>query len=493
MHPQILRLMQANQPQDALRSIESLLMSEARDPRLWLLKAQCLLNTDQLPEACVAAAAALDRTQLDPALFDAIGTVFSRANDQRRALAAYNRAVELAPTQAHFVFNRAAVRRYLGDLAAAESDYDRVIALAPDDFEAYGNRSRLRTQTRERNHVVEMEALLAAGRLSWDGEVEILYALAKECEDLGEYPRSFEHLQAGAAQRRRHLRYGVANDVATVGWITEAFAEPLPPARPGVAADPGGAAPIFIVGMPRSGSTLVERILDSHSAVVSAGELHHFALALVDAVRRKTGEAQLSRQALIGKSAELDFPALGSEYLSRVRAGGHRAPRFIDKMPLNYLYCGLIQRALPGARIVHVSREPMAACYAMYKTLFKDGYPFSYDFAELAQYYGAYRRLMQHWHETMPGAILEVQYEALVADPDGQTRRLLSFCGLEWEARCGDFHLNPAASMTASAAQVRQPLYNTSVSQWRHYERQLTPLRDQLKAAGISFPPDEQA
>ncbi len=181
----------------------------------------------------------------------------------------------------------------------------------------------------------------------------------------------------------------------------------------------------------------------------------------------------------------MDFLTLGRDYLSRVRAGGCDALRFVDKMPLNYLYCGLIQRALPDARIVHVSRHPMAACYAMYKTLFKDGYPFSYDFAELAQYYAAYRRLMNHWHQTMPGAIFDLQYEALVADPMGETCRLLRFCGLPWEDGCGDFHLNPAASTTASAAQVRKRMYNTSVSQWCHYEQQLAPLRDQLIAAGI--------
>jgi hypothetical protein len=245
--------------------------------------------------------------------------------------------------------------------------------------------------------------------------------------------------------------------------------------------------------LPRSASTLVERILGSHSAVESAGELHHFALALVDAVRRRAGAAPLNRQALVARSAELDFPGLGADYLARVRAGGCTAARFVDKMPLNYLYCGLIQRALPQARIVHVSREPMAACYAMYKTLFNDGYPFSYDVAELAQYYAAYRRLMQHWHATLPGAVFEMTYEALVADPDAQTRRLLSFCGLEWQDRCSDFHLNPAASTTASAAQVRQPLYRTSVSQWRHYARELAPLRDELIAAGIAVAPEAHA
>jgi Flp pilus assembly protein TadD len=492
-HRQILRLMQAQQPQDALRSIDGLLLREAREPRLWLLKAQCLLATGQLPEACAAAGSAMDSTLADPALLDALGTVFSRANDQQRALAAYNRAIEQAPDQAHFLFNRAAVRRFLGDLAAAESDYDRAIALRPHDCEAYANRSQLRTQTRERNHVAEMEALLATGTLGWEGEVEIRHALAKEYEDLGEYPRSFEHLRRGATLRRRHLRYTVANDVATVGWIVQAFPQRLAAGRADATPRAGDAAPIFVIGLPRSGSTLVERILGSHSAVESAGELHHFSLALVDAARRQAGAVPLNRQALVAKSAELDFPALGADYLARVRAGGCAAARFVDKMPLNYLYCGLIQRALPNARIVHVSREPMAACYAIYKTLFKDGYPFSYDVAELAQYYAAYRRLMQHWHATLPGAIFELQYEALVADPDAQTRRLLSFCGLEWQDRCGEFHLNPAASTTASAAQVRQPLYRTSVSQWRHYERELAPLRDALIAAGVAIAPEEHA
>jgi tetratricopeptide (TPR) repeat protein len=492
-HRQILRLMQARQPQDALRSIDDLLRREAGDPRLWLLKAQCLLTIGRLPEACAAAGCAMDDTLADPALLDALGTVFSRANDQQRALAAYNRAIAQAPNQAHFLFNRAAVRRFLGDLAAAESDYDRAIALRPDDCEAYANRSQLRTQTRERNHVAEMEALLAGGTLGWEGEVEMRHALAKEYEDLGEYPRSFEHLRRGATLRRRHLRYTLANDVATVDWIIQAFPKPLAAARPDAATQACAAAPIFVIGLPRSGSTLVERILSSHSAVESAGELHHFSLALVDAVQRHAGAVPLNRQTLVAKSAELDFAALGADYLARVRAGGCVAARFVDKMPLNYLYCGLIQRALPQARIVHVSREPMAACYAMYKTLFKDGYPFSYDVAELAGYYAGYRRLMQHWHATLPEAIFELQYEALVAAPEAQTRRLLSFCGLEWQQRCSDFHLNPAASTTASAAQVRQPLYRTSLSQWRHYARELAPLRDALIAAGIAVGAEESA
>jgi hypothetical protein len=181
----------------------------------------------------------------------------------------------------------------------------------------------------------------------------------------------------------------------------------------------------------------------------------------------------------------LDFAALARDYLERARSAGASGVRFTDKMPLNYLYCGLIRRALPNARIVHVSRSPMAACYAMYKTLFEDAYPFSYDLAELAQHYLAYRRLMEHWQLTMPGAIFSLSYEALIADQLGQTRRLLDFCGLEWQEACAQFHQNPLATTTASAVQVRRPIYDSSVSQWRHYEAQLADLSRELIGGGI--------
>jgi hypothetical protein len=193
----------------------------------------------------------------------------------------------------------------------------------------------------------------------------------------------------------------------------------------------------------------------------------------------------MSRRELVAASASLDFAALGRDYLERARSAGASGVRFTDKMPLNYLYCGLIRRALPNARIVHVSRSPIAACYAMYKTLFEDAYPFSYDLAELAKHYLAYRRLMEHWQLTMPGAIFSLSYEALIADQLGQTRRLLDFCGLEWQQACAQFHQNPLATTTASAVQVRRPIYESSVAQWRHYEAQLADLSRELIGGGI--------
>jgi tetratricopeptide (TPR) repeat protein len=417
----------------------------------------------------------------DARRWDAIGTLLSRANDQPGALHAYERALALAPDDLQILFNRAAVRRFLGQLVPAEQDYDRVIELRPHDYEAWRNRSDLRRQTPAHNHVAALEQAAALAAHDWRASVQLQYALAKEFEDLGQHARSFACLELAVRTRRAHLRYDVASDVATAGWIIEAF-----PAAPAIAPDRSAAdAPIFVLGLPRAGSTLVERILASHSGVTAAGELKSLALAVVAAARRSGAPPGATRRQLISAAASCDFAALGLDYLQRARLAGASGDCFIDKMPLNYLYCGWIRGALPKARIVHVSREPMAACYAIYKTLFEDAYPFSYDLSEIARYYVAYRRLMAHWQRLMPDTILSLSYEALVADQRGETRRLLEFCGLEWQAACENFQLLAEASTTASAAQVRQPLYDSSVAQWRHYRTELEPLSRMLLEAGV--------
>jgi tetratricopeptide (TPR) repeat protein len=471
----------------ALAAIDKAIALDAGNAALRLHRASCLLALGRRGEALAAADAAERCAPADPKVLDGVGTLRSNAGDHVRALAAYDRAVALEPLDPRFRYNRAAVRRFVGDLPGAEADYDEVIARQPGDYEAYLNRADLRRQTPENNHIAELEALAAQPFADWRGEVQIGYALAKEYEDLERWSESFARLRRAAATRRAHLQYDVAIDVATADWIIEAFpaAAAAQPATAHATA-PVASAPIFIVGLPRSGTTLVERILGSHSEVTAAGELDCFARAIVAAARKQSGRPRLPRRELVAVSATVDFAALGDDYLRRARALNGGKDRFVDKMPLNYLYCGLIHRALPHAKIIHMTRHPMAAGYAVYKTLFKDGYPFSYDLDDIARYYVAYRRLMAHWRATLPGVIHELAYEDLIADQIGETRRLLAFCNLDWQETCAQFQQNPTASTTASASQVRRPLYDSSVAQWRHYAAQLEPLRAALEAAGIA-------
>ena len=450
----------------ALAAIEHSLALIPADGRSLLQKAQCLRALRRPAEAMELAKSARPLLNEDAAALDSLATFYSQCGEQKLALAACERALELAPRNASITFNRASLRRQLGQLAEAEEDYDQVIRARPNDFEAYRNRSELRTQTRTRNHVAELEKLLTRGIAETRGEVEIRYALAKEYEDLGEYGRSWIHLELGAKLHRRHQVYHVDRDVQTVDWIIAAFPQPQPP-PPQPLTDPP--QPIFIVGLPRSGITLVEQILGSHSSVQSAGELNDFSQALLDVVLRGANTRTIEREELVARSAKIDFPELGREYLERVRPATANKTHFTDKMPLNYLYCGLIRRALPNARIVHLTRHPLAVCYGMYKTHFKDAYPCSYKLEELGRYYIAYRKLMAHWHATLPGAIHDLDYERLVSNPLAEIRRLLEFCGLPWE----------------DTPQVRQSLHDSSLTQWRHHATQLEKLRNQLLAAGL--------
>lgn len=425
--------------------------------------------------AAMAALAALEAdASRDAALAVRLAAAYThcgRHDDARRCLLAAER---LAPGDTTVMFNLAAAESAVGDFTMAEARLDRLIALDPRDYGAWYNRSTLRRQTPERNHVSALEAAIdvAAPR----GDVALGYALAKELEDLGEYERAFGYLERGARARRRQLSYRVESDLESMAAIIAAFDEQVLAAHTRGPAD----GPIFIVGLPRSGTTLVDRILASHPQVASLGELNDMALA----VMRAAGQAP-DKGSLIRLSAQCDHAALGRDYLARVAGYGANRPRVVDKAPLNFLYLGIIALALPGARVVHLRRDPLDSCFAMYKTLFRMGYPFSYDQRDLARYYGAYARLMSHWRERLPGYFLDVDYEDLVSAHEATTRRMLEFCGLTFDPACLEFHLNPGATATASAAQVREPLHGRSVRSSRRVAAHLAPLRAALRAEGF--------
>jgi tetratricopeptide (TPR) repeat protein len=426
---------------------------------------------------CIARARAVAHSA---ACLAQIGDLFTQLEDFPKALEAYDEAARREPHDPRYLYNRAAVRRFMGELEEAERDYDQLIELDPGECEAWLSRADLRRQSPERNHIAALEARLAEGFKAWSGEVPIRYALAKEYEDLGDYARSWQHLAAGAALRRQHLNYNVRNDLDTVAWICEAF-----PDAGSCAEGCPSTEPIFIVGMPRTGSTLLERIISGHPQVFAAGELSQFSQALVAAAQHTARRTGLSRRELVAISASLDFGELGREYLERTRPRTGRLPRFIDKLPLNYLYCGIIHRALPNARILHMTRDPLATCYAAFKVLFNQGYPFSYDLGELTEYYLGYRRLMEHWQRIMPQKILEVSYERLVCDPETETRRVFDFCNLAWQPDYLRVEKVSLPSTTASASQVRRPIYRDSLELWKHYDRELAPVARRLASAGV--------
>jgi hypothetical protein len=235
------------------------------------------------------------------------------------------------------------------------------------------------------------------------------------------------------------------------------------------------AVPIFVVGMPRSGSTLVEQILASHGGVHGAGEVKDFDLAVAD-LGAAAGSA-LHRPEIVSQMSGEEFRRLGTNYLQRIQAAAPSAGRIVNKMTENFRFAGLIALALPNARIIHVRRDPVDTCVSCFSTLFVENLPYSYDLAELGRYYRAYEALMNFWRDVLPqGVMIDVQYEDMVADIEGQGRRILDHCGLEWDPRCLDFHRNQRAVRTASVAQVRLPLYNSSVGRWRRYEAFLEPL-----------------
>jgi tetratricopeptide (TPR) repeat protein len=370
--------------------------------------------------------------------------------------------------------------RMLGKLDDAVKAAEVAIRFEAHDYEMIGLRSVLRTATPDDNHLAELEALLASGCRDAGGASRVCYALAKEYEEIGSYDRAFEYLQAGAGFKRRTFNFDLDGELRTLQLIQQ-YHNAVILNRPVTGFD--SAEPIFILGLPRTGSTLVERILSSHSAVHAAGELLHLNAAMMQEIR-KSGPVS-SHTDLVRKSLDADPAAIGRNYVERTRPFTGHTRHFIDKRPQNYLSIGIIHRALPNAGIIHVRRTPLDACFAIYKFLFNDAYPWSYDLDDIARYYVAYRRLMDHWKRVLPGRIIEVCYEDIVSDLEGEARKLVTRLGLEWEPECLSFHDNEAATMTGSAVQVRQAVYSSSVGRWRDYERQLGKVAGILTAAEI--------
>jgi tetratricopeptide (TPR) repeat protein len=477
---------------DGLAAVERALALDAggaKHAEYQAQRARCLTMLKRDAEASKAVDAALAAEPEDPLTLDTLGVVLSRVGAHDRAVPVFRRAAAAAPDNAGFHYNLASSLRFIGDFDGAEAAYETALALAPRLYRAHSALSSLRRQSRERNHIDRLLALLPGVGPDVNGELHVRHALAKEYEDLGDCAEAFRHLTAGKTRKRAGLDYSVDDDRALFDSVQAACDEQFvaqtsnAPSRRETASD----APIFVIGMPRTGTTLVERILSSHSEVASAGELQAFGIC----VKRAAGtrSARVLDPATLRAAAGADFAAVGDAYLRLARTVVGDAPRFVDKMPLNFFYAGFIHAALPNATIVCLRRDPLDTCLSNFRQLFAVDfayYNYAYDLSDIGRYYVLFDRLIAHWDRVLPGKVLTVRYEDLVTEQARETRRLLAHCGLPWQDACLDFHANSSPVATASAVQVREPLTAGAVGRWRRYASQLEALTEQLRAAGIA-------
>ncbi|MEQ1618008.1 MAG: sulfotransferase [Terricaulis sp.] len=427
----------------------------------------------------LAARAVREKADDARALYGAAG-LYRRVGDLDAALDALERASALAPKQTEFLFELGQTQRFLGRLEAAVQNYQNALEAEPGNHRARHALVQLQKQSLANNSVAELELLFAAPDLDGWRTLHIGHALAKTYEDVGDLAHSFEWLVRAKARRAQLWPCQSEREEALVSAILAASQTP-----PTIGE--GRGEPIFVTGLPRSGTTLVDRILSSHPEVMSAGELDNFPVLL----NLMSGAAAAGvREAATFVRGEMDWRRLGELYVASTRPITGRKPRFIDKAPSNYLSIGAVLRAMPDARIVCVRRNPLDSVLSNFKQLFASEdryYDYVYALESVAHKFVQFDRVLRHWRNTLPPErYMELCYDDLVADQERVTRALLAFCALDWDEACLAFHQNSAGVATPSAAQVRQPMYASSVGRWREYGALLDPARRVLERAGIA-------
>jgi tetratricopeptide (TPR) repeat protein len=431
------------------------------------------LEQKSIGEAEAAATRALALAPDDAEALNAMGLIRYEQQRSEEAAALFTRALALKPDLADTHNNIGTILKENGKLVEAREEFVRAIELDPREPAYYFNLADAKKFAEGDAHLAAMEALARdTATLAPAGLMRLNFALGKAYDDLGRFADAFHCMNAGNALKRQRIIYDEAAVLEQFNRIRAAFDRKLLRKKPrGFESE----VPVFVLGMPRSGTTLVEQILASHPAVHGAGELTDFsrlANQVVDAkgkIRRYPDDAAK----LTGK----ELGDLGKAYVAQLRLLAPDAPRVTDKMPANFLYVGLIHLALPQARIIHVRRDPRDTCLSCYSKLFSAPQDFTYDLAELGRYYRQYDGLMTHWRETLPpGRMLEVRYEDVIDDLETWARRIVKHCGLKWDPACIAFHEARRPVRTASASQVRQPIYRTSEGRWRKYEGDLAPL-----------------
>ena len=396
------------------------------------------------------------------------------------AVDSYRQLMQAQPTNVVFPIALAHIHKSDGDIEEAVRLYRHAYDIKGDHGDAYWSLANTKSYQFTADEIAQMTAMEAASTTTENDRIQLCFALGNAFENQGDYQRAFAHYERGNALKHATAYHSPEHLQVRVDSQIEVCTEALFERRRGLGFD--AADPIFIVGLPRAGSTLLEQILASHSLVDGTMELHNV-LNLAKRLRGRDAEGGPPRYPRI--LAELDdgyFRRFGEQFIHDTRAYRGDAPFFIDKMPNNFFHIGLIRLILPNARIIDARRHPMACCFSGFKQLFGEGQEFSYSLATIGNYYRQYVKLMDHWDRVLPGFVLRVQHEDVVADLEAQVRRILDFCALPFEQACVDYHRTERSVRTPSAEQVRRPIYRDGLDQWRHFEPWLAPLREALGA-----------
>ena len=424
----------------------------------------------------------LEREPRSPAARNLKAAILGSIGEYERSIAIYAAILEEYPNQAKVWMSYGHAVKTAGRPQEGVRAYRRSIELAPGLGESYWSLANLKTYRFEAGEIEAMRVQLARDDLTDEDRLHFHFALGKALEDSGRYEESFSNYAQGNRMRKTMRPYDAKRTTQTVRRSIDIFTADFFHQRAGWGA--AAADPIFIVGLPRSGSTLIEQILSSHSAVEGTMELHD-----IVSIARSFGEWQSRKRPgvfpeVLGTLDAGRVRALGEEYLGRTRIQRKTAARyFIDKLPNNWLRTGLIHLILPNAKIIDARRNPMGACLSCYKQHFARGQNYSYDLTDLGRYYRDYVELMTHFDAVIPGRIHRVTYEAMVDDTEAEVRRLLEYCGLPFESDCLRFYENERAVRTPSSEQVRSPIFRDGLEQWRHYEQWLGPLKEALEIA----------
>jgi tetratricopeptide (TPR) repeat protein len=466
----------ADKGNDAERLLRHALQQCAHSPLAWRVLSQALAALGRLAEADAAARRLVKLEPENPQGWIAVASVSTRLLRNEAALEAYEQAARLQPQEIRLRMSIGHTQKTLGRRSESEATYKAALAMNPKHGDAYWSLADLKNYSFSDAEIVVMQQLLANDELDRANTAQLHFALGKALEQRRQYSDSFAHYARGNALRRLDAPFDIGHFERRTARIGQFFDATFFASRAG-SGDPS-TAPIFIVGLPRSGSTLVEQILASHSQVEGTMELpniisitHQFD----DMVAGRDGYPETLLNAPTGL-----LRALGSRYLEEITPLRTGREHFTDKLPNNFSHVGLIHAILPQATIIDARRHPMDCCFSTFKQNFAEGQAFSYDLDDLGRYYRCYLSLMDHWDAVLPGKVLHVQYEDLVRDPEMNIRRLLDHCRLPFESGCLDFHRTRRSVRTASAEQVRQPIYTSGVGHWRHFEDELQPLRRAL-------------